>query len=101
MPRGTGDSFEIREVHTMTTAKRTRIRTLDQCMDVFDWFSDDRYEYIYHIWLSKSDSDARLTRALPELIRAARELIRTHRGHEDAYPEYLLPEQAPESGRAS
>ena len=69
------------------TAKKPNIRTVDQCMDVFDWFDDDRYGYIRHIWLSKTDAEARLSNAMPGLIREATQLVMAHRGQEDAYPE--------------
>ena len=70
--------------------KKHSIHTLAQCMDIFDWFGDERYEYIFHIWISKSDADARLANALPELIREAETLVKAHRGMEDAYPEEYL-----------
>lgn len=67
-----------------------QIRTLDQCMDIFDWFDDPRFVYHRHIWLTKCDASYRLANALPEMIREAKKLVRKHRGREDAYPEWTL-----------
>ena len=70
--------------------RKRSIRTLEQCMNIFDWFGDERYEYIFHVWISKLDADERLAHALPELIREAAALVKAHRGMEDAYPEDML-----------
>lgn len=72
--------------------KSTIIRptTFAECMDIFDWFNDDLYEYLNHIFLTKLDADARVARALPCLIDHAAALIAAHAGTEEAYPiEYL------------
>ena len=61
---------------------------LDTCMDIFDWFGTEDFEYLHHILLSKLDGDRRVSRAMPEIRRRARELVRMHRGCEDAYPEF-------------
>ena len=66
------------------------IKTLDQCMDIFDWFDDPRFEYQHHIWLTKCDAPYRLAKYLPEMLREAKKLVRQHRGKEDAYPEWTL-----------
>lgn len=68
--------------------------TFTDCMDVFDWFDDPMYEYLYDIWVSKSDAEARIARALPLLIEEAVSLILRHRGSESAYPEQLLNQPA-------
>lgn len=68
--------------------------TFADCMDVFDWFDDPMYEYLYDIWVSKSDAEARIARALPLLIEEAVSLILRHRGSESAYPEQLLNQSA-------
>jgi len=59
---------------------------IDTCMDIFDWFDDNTFEYLNHILLSKIDGEERVRRALPELRKRARKLIRLHRGTEAAYP---------------
>ena len=64
--------------------------TFAECMDVFDWFDDDLYEYLTHIYLAKLDADTRIARALPALIDHAAALIAAHADTEEAYPiEYL------------
>ena len=69
--------------------------SLDTCMDIFDWFDDNTFEYINHILLCKVDGEERVKRALPELRKHARWLLKLHRGTEAAYPEELL-NQPPE-----
>jgi len=61
---------------------------LDTCMDIFDWFGTDDFEYLSHIWLTKMDGEERLKRALPSIRQRAMRLVRAHRGCEDAYPEF-------------
>ena len=61
---------------------------LDTCMDIFDWFGTEDFEYLNHIMLSKLDGDARVARALPYIRQKAMRLVRLHRGCEDAYPEF-------------
>lgn len=68
--------------------------TLDECMDVLDWFDAPEYEYLNHIWLSKLDGEARLARALPEIRKHARRLLDINRGTESAYPMELLNQPA-------
>ena len=68
--------------------------TFAQCMDVFDWFDDDLYEYLYHIWVSKLDAQARIARALPSLIQHAAALIAAHAGTDEAYPVEFLNQPA-------
>ena len=68
--------------------------SLDTCMDIFDWFDDNTFEYINHILLFKVDGEERVKRALPELRKHARWLLKLHRGTEDAYPEELLNQLA-------
>ena len=60
--------------------------TLDECMDILDWFDDPQYDYIYHILVSKLDGEKRLQKALPELRGYCMDLIIRHIGMEDAYP---------------
>ena len=67
---------------------------LDTCMDIFDWFDDNTFEYINHILLCKVDGEERVKRALPELRKHARWLLKLHRGTEAAYPEELLNQPA-------
>ena len=50
--------------NTMTTTKRNHL-SLDECMDILDWFDDPQYDYIHHIYISKVDAPARLKRVLP------------------------------------
>lgn len=69
-------------------------RTFADCMDVFDWFDSPMYDYLYHIWLAKSDAEVRIARALPFLIEEAARLIASHRGSEESYPEDLLNQTA-------
>jgi len=61
---------------------------LDTCMDIFDWFGTEDYDYLTHIWVSKVDADERLAHAMPEIRKRAKWLVKVHRGCEDAYPEY-------------
>lgn len=63
---------------------------LDTCMDIFDWFGTQEFEYLNHIMLSKLDGDQRVARAMPEIRKRARFLVKVHRGCEDAYPEYTV-----------
>ena len=63
---------------------------LDTCMDIFDWFGTEDYDYLAHILLAKMDGEERLKRALPEIRKEAKRLVLLHRGCEDAYPENLL-----------
>ena len=60
---------------------------LDTCMDIFDWFDDNTYEYLNHILLSKLDGEERIKRALPEIRKRAQWLLKIHRGTKCAYPE--------------
>ena len=53
---------------------------LDTCMDIFDWFDDNTYEYLNHILLSKLDGEERIKRALPEIRKRALWLLKIHRG---------------------
>ena len=71
--------------NTMTTAKRNHL-SLDECMDILDWFDDPQYDYIHHIYISKVDAPARLKRALPALRGYCMDLIIGHIGLENAYP---------------
>ena len=71
--------------NTMTTTKRNHL-SLDECMDILDWFDDPQYDYIHHIYISKVDAPARLKRALPALRGYCMDLIIAHIGMEDAYP---------------
>ena len=68
--------------------------TLDECMDVLDWFDAPEYEYLNHIWLSKSDANERLARVLPEIRKKARRLLDMNRDTEAAYPMELLNQTA-------
>ena len=68
--------------------------TFAQCMDVFDWYDEPLYEYLYHIWVSKLDAKARIAHALPSLIEHATELIAAHAGTEEAYPVEFLNQPA-------
>jgi hypothetical protein len=68
--------------------------TFAQCMDVFDWFDDPAYEYLYHIWVSKLDAKARIAHALPNLLQQTAPLIVAHAGQEGAYPVELLNQPA-------
>ena len=61
---------------------------LATCMDIFDWFDADEFDYINHIMISKLDGDERVRRALPEICKRAQWLVMIHRGCENAYPEY-------------
>lgn len=61
--------------------------TIEEIMDILDWFDDSLYDYLAHIMLSKLDAEARIERALPELRRYAQELLNQHRGTEAEYPE--------------
>ena len=71
--------------NTMTTAKRNHL-SLDECMDILDWFSDPQYDYIHHILVSKLDGEHRLQKALPILQGHCMDLIIGHIGCENAYP---------------
>ncbi len=68
--------------------------TFAQCMDIFDWFNDPYHDYLYHIWISKSDADVRIARALPTIIDRALKLLNAHRGSDIAYPEELSNQPA-------
>ena len=68
--------------------------SLDTCMDIFDWFDANTFEYINHILLCKVDGEERVKWALPELRKHARWLLKLHRGTEAAYPEELLNQPA-------
>ena len=68
--------------------------SLDTCMDIFDWFDDNTFEYINHILLCKVDGDERVKRALPALRKHARWLLNLHSGTEHAYPEQFLNQPA-------
>ena len=68
--------------------------TLDECMDVLDWFDAPEFDYLNHIWLSKTDADERLARALPEIRKIARKLLNMNRGTEAAYPMEFLNQTA-------
>lgn len=67
---------------------------LDTCMDIFDWFDDNSYEYLSHILISKIDGEERIKRAMPAIRKRARWLVKLHRGTECAYPEKLLNQPA-------
>ena len=67
---------------------------LETCMDIFDWFDDNSFEYINHILLSKVDGEERVKCALPELRKRARWLLKLNRDTEYAYPEELLNQPA-------
>ncbi len=69
-------------------------KTFDECMDVFDWFDSPHFDYLYHIWVSRVDADARIARALPDIIAEAARLIRLNRGTTGAYPEDLSNQPA-------
>ena len=64
------------------------MKTLDfeTCMDVFDWFNDDLFDYLHHILVSKVLGEARIAAAMPFIRERAWLLIRAHRGTELAYP---------------
>ena len=64
--------------------------TLEECMNIFDWFEDSSYEYINHILLSKLDGEKRIRRAMPKIRKRARWLLRVYAGTSAAYPEQLL-----------
>lgn len=68
--------------------------TFEDCMDVFDYYDSDLYEYLYHVWVSKIDADERIAQALPFIIADAIALIAAHEGTEDAYPVEYLTEPA-------
>ena len=68
--------------------------TLDECMDVLDWFDAPEFEYLNHIWLTKIDAEERLAWALPEIRKNARRLLDINRGTEAAYPMELLNQPA-------
>lgn len=71
-------SPELREARGMDFA---------DCMDVLDWFDDmELFEYLYHTWVSKSDGDERIERAMPMLRNRAQMLIDIHADTEEAYP---------------
>ena len=70
---------------TLTITKQNHL-SLDECMDILDWFDDSQYDYIHHIYISKLDAPARLKRALPALRGYCMDLIIAHIGMEDAYP---------------
>lgn len=61
--------------------------TVDELMDILDWFDDIRYEHLAHILLTKLDAEERIARAMPELYRHAEWLVNLHRGTDAAYPE--------------
>jgi len=60
--------------------------TLDQCMDVLDWFDDPLYEYMYDILVSKLDADARVKRTFVGLVAHVERLMSKHQGMENEYP---------------
>ena len=60
--------------------------TFAQCMNVFDWYDENLYAYLYHIWIAKLDAKARIARALPSLIEYAATLIAAHEGTDEAFP---------------
>ena len=66
----------------------------ETCMDIFDWFDDNTFEYINHILLCKIDGEERVKRALPALRKHARWLLNLHSGTEHAYPEQFLNQPA-------
>ena len=68
--------------------------SLETCMDIFDWFDNNTFEYINHILLCKVDGEERGKRALPALRKHARCLLKLHSGTEHAYPEQLLNQPA-------
>jgi hypothetical protein len=68
--------------------------SLETCMDIFDWFDDNTFEYINHILLCKVDGEERVKRALPALRKHARWLLNLHSGTEHAYPEQFLNQPA-------
>ena len=68
--------------------------SLETCMDIFDCFDDNTFEYINHILLCKVDGEERVKRALPALRKHARWLLKLHSGTEHAYPEQFLNQPA-------
>lgn len=64
--------------------------SLELCMDIFDFFNAEEYEFFTQIALSKSDGTARLLNALDWIRERAAQLVLEHRDTEDAYPERLL-----------
>ena len=68
--------------------------SLETCMDIFDWFDDNTFEYINHILLCKVDGEERVKRALQALRKHARWLLNLHSGTEHAYPEQFLNQPA-------
>ena len=60
--------------------------TIEEIMDILDWFDDSLYDYLAHIMLTKLDAEERIERALPELRRHAQELLNLHRGTATEYP---------------
>lgn len=64
--------------------------SIEQCIDILDWFSDEYYDYVYHNYMAKIDGDERIKRVLPELSDHCMELVRRHRDSENAYPEEKL-----------
>lgn len=59
---------------------------LETCMDIFDWFDDNAFEYIHHVLLSKVDGEQRVKGTMPEIRKRARWLLNLHQGTEAAYP---------------
>ena len=66
----------------------------ETCMDIFDWFDDNQFDYLSHILVSKLDGEQRISRAMPEIRKRARWLLNLHRNTECAYPEEYLEEPA-------
>jgi hypothetical protein len=84
----------IQQPAARLTLQPFRPGTFAECMDVLDWFDDSLYDYLYHIWVSKSDGNARIERVLPNIIDHAADLVAAHADTEIAYPVELLNQTA-------
>lgn len=60
--------------------------TLEQCMDILDWFDDPMYDTIAHELSSKVDGKERVERTMPLIIEHCTELMDEARGTEAEYP---------------
>lgn len=67
--------------------KKPVVKTIDDCMEILEWFGDTRFEHERMIWLTRTDSDVKLAGILPALRKYAAALVIAHRDFEDAYPE--------------
>lgn len=60
--------------------------TLEKCLDILEFFGAADFDYLAHILTSKTDAEARIARALPDLRKRAKWLVKVHAGTECAYP---------------